>query len=182
MDALAVDVRVTAEQTHERVTFRLANEHPDTIAVRLEQPVPPGVDQSQVAIDAEYETGPWSDSEDPLEFIRKIDRGETVETGYTVSGAGAPTIEQMIRETCVEARDLDGVQLGFAEGSELRVDGRMPGPGVDSDGTETTDLPASVSDYVLQDVNEVDSTEFDWTPVDDEDSSGGLLSRFVPFL
>ena len=181
MDALDIDVRVTAERTHDRVTFRLANEHPDTVAVRLEQPVPPGVDQSQVAIDAEYETEPWSDSGDPLEFIRKIDPGETVETGYTVSGAETSTVEGMIRETCVEARDLDGVQLGFLEGRELRVDGGGLGSGENSAKSGTTDLPASVSDYVLQDVGEVDSAEFDWTPVE-EDSSGGLLRRLIPFL
>jgi hypothetical protein len=181
MDAIDVGVNVTAESTHDRVRFRLVNDYPDTIAVRLEQPVPPAVDRSQVAIDAEYETEPWSDSGDAIEFIRKFDRGETVETGYVVGDVETPTVKRMLREVSVEVRDLDGVKLGFREGSELRVDGPWrSGDGSDESGT--SDLPASVSDYVMQDVGDVESAEFDWTPVDEEDESGGWLRRLVPFL
>lgn len=182
MDAIDVDVGVTTESTHVRVTFRLANDHPDMVALRLEQPIPPGIEQSEVAIDAEYETEPWSDSADPLEFIRKIDRGETVETGYAVGGVEVPTIERMIREASVEVRDLDGVKIGLLDGSELRADGPKQASGDGSENQGTSDLPASVSDYVLKDVGDVDAAEFEWTPVDDEDTSQGLLRRLVPFL
>lgn len=179
MEAIDIDASVTAEATHDRVTFRLSSERSDTVAVRLEQPIVSGVATSQVAIDADYETAPWSRTEDSLVFTRGLDRGETVETGYAIGGVDASTLREMLRELTFEVRDSNGVKLGFLDGSELRVDGRRLGPG---NGPEESDLPASISDYVLQDVGEIDPSEFEWTPVDESDTSGGLLSRLVPFL
>jgi len=182
MDAIEVDATVTAEATHDRVTFRLASDQSDAVAVRLEQPLVAGLESSQVAIDAEYETEPWSASGDSIEFIRRLDPGETVETGYAIGGVGTGTVREMLRAVTIEVRDLDGIELGILEGTDLPVDGRRIGAGDPADLPGKTDLPASVSDYVLQDVDEVDSSEFEWTPVDDEDTSKGFLRRVLPFL
>lgn len=180
MDAIDVDVDLLAEPTHDRVRFRLANAHGEAVAVRLEQPIGPGVSESQVAIDAEYETEPWRTEGDSLVFIRKLDREETAETGYAIGGADTSTIRGLLRDVTVEVRDLEGIELGFLEGSDLRVGGRTLGTDGDADRPGKTDLPASVSDYVLRDVGDVQPSEFAWTPV--EEKSGGLLRRFIPFL
>ncbi len=181
MDAIDVDVDLLAESTQDLVRYRLANAHGEAVAVRIKQPILSGVSQSQVAIDAEYETGPWRTEGDSLVFIRKLEAGEAVETGYTLGGVDTSTILELLREVTIEVRNLEGVELGYLEGSELRVGGRKSGTDGQSDQPGRTDLPASVSDYVLQDVGEVDSAEFEWTPVDEE-PSGGLLGRLFSFL
>ncbi len=182
METIDVDVNVTAGSTHDSVTFRLASDQEDGVAVRLEQQIPPGVAASQVGVDARHETEPWSTSGDSLVFVRRLDPGETVETGYTVGGVDTSTVRRMLRSVTVEVRDVDGAALERIDGSELRVDGESLEAGDDSGGPETAGLPASVSDYVLRDVEEIDSSEFEWATVDEGDTSGGLLSRLVPFL
>jgi len=182
MGAIDVDVTVTAESTHDRVTFRLASDQQDGVAVRLEQPIPSGVAPSQVAIDAAYDTEPWSASDESVVFIRRLDPGETVETGYAIGGVGTSTVREMLQSVTIEIRDLDGIELGVLGGSDLPVDGLGRESGDGSDDPLTSDLPAPVSDYVLEDVGEVDSSEFEWTPVGDENTSKGFLRRVLPFL
>ncbi len=177
-DAIDVDVDVTATPTHERVTVRLQNANPEAVAVRLEQPYVPGVAPSQVAVDAAYDTGPWEDGES-LVFIEKIPAEEAVETAYAVGSADTPTVRNLLRAVTIEVRDMDGTQLGFIEGPALRVDGAPLGR-EGAGQRRAADLPASVSDYVLQDVDDVAAEEFDWTPVEEE--SSGLLRRLIPFL
>lgn len=182
MDTIDLDAEVTAESTRVRVTFRFANDHPEAVAVRLRQPITLGVAASQVAIDPEYDTGPWSASEDPLVFTRRLDRGATTETGYTIGGVDMLTVREILRAVTIEVWEVDGVELEVLEGSELRVDGQRLGTRDRSGRRGNTDLPAPVSDYALKDVNEVESSEFEWSSVDDDDTSGGLLGRLLPFL
>ena len=178
-DTIEVEVDVTAAATHDRVTVRIRNGHPEAVAVRLEQPVVPGVTPSQVAVDAAYETDPWSDKGDALVFFEKIPGEGSVETAYAVGGADTSTVRDFLRAVTVEVRGMNGEQLTFIEGSNLRVNGTPLG----NEGAgqrRASDLPASISDYVLQDVGGVSAGEFDWRPVEAE--SRGLLRRLIPFL
>ncbi len=157
-DAIDTDVELLTEPLHDSVRFRFANTHGEPVAVRLEQPIRPGI-----AVHAEYNTEAWQSSENSLVFVRKLETDQTVETSYNIGGVDTSTILDLLQDVTVEVRDLDGADLGSLEGTDLDVRGQILGTDTRADDPGGTDLPGSILDYVLRDVGDVQPSEFAWT-------------------
>jgi hypothetical protein len=118
MDAIEVEVDVRADGTGHRVDVEVANYRSDDVVVRLGHPLPDGCDPSAVSPLSGSLGDSWSVSGDGLEFVREVEWASAIQTGYTVAGVDAATIEDLFGRSAVEVRTADGSEVGTVTGLE----------------------------------------------------------------
>lgn len=190
MDRIGVSTVVESKRSHDRVTLEIENREPSPVAIRIRQPLRAEIPSSHVTVPSDLHAESWTIREDTLEFVHRVGREDSLETGYAVYEVDRSALSGMLGDATLELREMDGTDLGTVtdlrprerpapadtrptgsqpEGERTQTSPQPEGEtdSVESSAGEGRQLPATISDFVLADVAEdIQPAEFEWTTVD----------------
>lgn len=155
MSSASVEITATIRSespSHDVISLDIFNNTTDPVGVKLEQPLPQGIDDTDIGFAQSSHRESWTLAAGSLEFTHQVDWGMSLTTEYAVRNAAPADIQATLQDATVTVLDAEGAIIETIEGVPIEsdqsteqppassaVEDEFPAPAQDS--SETTDSP-----------------------------------------